>query len=52
MKTKQQKAEEQREATLQLVREQVANGSLTIRRMTAEERRQYPPRPPRERRYF
>jgi hypothetical protein len=51
MKTRQQKAEEQREAKLQLVRDQIANGSLVIRRMTAEERRQYPPRSPRVRRW-
>ncbi len=51
-KTRQQKAEEQREAKLQMVRDQINNGSLTIRRMTAEERRMYPPRPPRPRRFY
>ncbi len=51
MKTRQQKAEQQREAKLQLVRDQIANGSLVIRRMTAEERRMYPPRPPRVKRF-
>ena len=44
-KTTRQRAEEKREAKLELVREQVASGSLVIRPMTAEERRQYAPRP-------
>jgi hypothetical protein len=33
-----------REEKLRLVREQVADGSLTIRKMTPEERKKYPPR--------
>ena len=44
-KTTRQRAEEKREAKLELVREQVASGSLVIRPMTDEERRQYAPRP-------
>ncbi len=44
-KTTRERAEEKREAKLELVREQVASGSLVIRPMTDEERRQYPPRP-------
>ncbi len=32
-------------AKLELVREQVENGDLVIRKMTEEERRRYPPRP-------
>ena len=44
MKTGREKAEEKREAKLELVREQVASGSLVIRKMTDEERRRYPPR--------
>jgi hypothetical protein len=50
--TMRQKAEELRIAKLELVREQVQNGSLVIRMMTAEERRENPPRPrlPRNRR--
>ena len=44
MKTGREKAEEKREAKLELVREQVASGSLVIRNMTDEERRRYPPR--------
>ena len=45
MKTPRERAEEKRLAKLDLVREQVENGSLVIRQMTAEERRRYPPPP-------
>lgn len=45
MKSTRERAEEKREEKLELVREQVENGSLVIRKMTKEERRQYPPRP-------
>ncbi len=45
MKTGREKAEEKRAAKLEVVREQVESGSLVIRQMTDEERRQYPPRP-------
>ncbi len=44
-KTTRERAEEKREAKLDLVREQVQSGSLVIRQMTDEERRRYPPRP-------
>ena len=44
-KTMRERAEEKHEAKLEVVREQVQNGSLVIRQMTDEERRQYPPRP-------
>lgn len=47
MKTSWERAAEKREAKLEVVREQVASGSLVIRQMTDEERRQYPPAPPR-----
>lgn len=47
--TMRQKAEERRTEKLELVREQVENGSLVIRMMTAEERRQHPARPRRPR---
>lgn len=40
-----ERAEEKRQAKLELVREQVENGSLRIRKMTKEERRLYPRRP-------
>jgi hypothetical protein len=45
MKSARERAEEKRAEKLALVREQVQSGSLVIRRMTAEERRRYPPRP-------
>jgi hypothetical protein len=35
--------QERREKKLKDIREQVAQGKLVIRRMTAEERRRYPP---------
>lgn len=44
-KTTRERAQEQYEAKLELVREQVDSGSLVIRQMSDEERRQYPPRP-------
>lgn len=40
-----ERAEDVREAKLALVRAQVQNGTLVIRQMTDEERRQYPPSP-------
>jgi hypothetical protein len=45
VKTARERAEAKRSEKLQLVREQVQNGSLVIRQMTDEERRRYPPRP-------
>jgi hypothetical protein len=50
-KTQQERAQEKREAKLELVREQVENGSLVIRKMTKEERGRYPVRPARPKRY-
>ncbi|HEY6525430.1 MAG TPA: hypothetical protein VIY10_16720 [Solirubrobacteraceae bacterium] len=47
MKTGREKAEEKRQEKLAQVQEQVEEGSLTIRQMTEEERRKYPPRPER-----
>lgn len=44
MRPTRERAEAQRREKLDLVREQVENGSLVIRPMTAEERRRYPPR--------
>ena len=45
MKSARERAEEKRAEKLEVVREQVADGSLVIRPMTDEERRRYPPRP-------
>jgi hypothetical protein len=54
MSTPQERARKQREAKLDAVAQQVAEGSLTIRQMTPEERKKYPkpetPRPQRRRR--
>jgi hypothetical protein len=43
VKTARERAEEKRAEKLERVREQVESGSLVIRKMTAEERRRYPP---------
>jgi hypothetical protein len=45
VKSTRERAEEKRQAKLDLVREQQDSGSLVIRQMTEEERRRYPPRP-------
>jgi hypothetical protein len=45
-----ERAEEKRQAKLELVQEQVESGGLVIRKMTDEERARYPPRPPVQRR--
>ncbi len=45
VKSARERAEEKREEKLELMREQVQNGSLVIRKMTKEERRRYPRRP-------
>ena len=46
VKTARERAEEKRAEKLEQVREQVEDGSLVIRKMTADERRRYPPVPP------
>jgi hypothetical protein len=46
VKTGWERAEEKRQAKLDLVQEQVASGSLVIRQMTDEERSKNQPRPP------
>ena len=40
--------QKRREEKLALVQEQIEDGSLTIRQMTAEERKKYPPRTKKE----
>lgn len=49
MKTSRERAEEKRQEKLDLVREQVRDGSLVIRQMTAEERGRYGKGPARPR---
>ncbi len=51
MKSARERAEEKRQEKLALVREQVENGGLVIRQMTEEERRRYPARPARSKRF-
>jgi hypothetical protein len=43
----QRKAEARREEKLELIRQQVKDGSLVIRKMTAAERTEFPAKPPR-----
>jgi hypothetical protein len=50
MNASRERAEQKRQAKLDLVREQLESGSLVIRKMTDEERRRYPPRPAQPRR--
>ena len=45
-----ERAAERRQEKLDDIKKQVKDGSLTIRKMTAEERKANPPRPPKERR--
>lgn len=46
MRTQRERAEEKRQEKLDVIREQIENGSLVVRQMTKEERRRYPPRRP------
>ena len=52
MSTQRERAEEKRKEKLKAVEEQVAEGSLTIRQMTPEEKAKYPKRerPPQDKR--
>jgi hypothetical protein len=49
-KSQRERAEEKRQEKLAAMDEQVKDGSLVIRQMTAEERAKNPPRPERPRR--
>ena len=40
--------QKRREERLKMIEEQVADGTLTIRQMTPEERKKNPPRPPKK----
>ncbi|MGD1057193.1 MAG: hypothetical protein ABR992_07245 [Solirubrobacteraceae bacterium] len=50
MSTQADRAAEKRRVKLEDVQRQVKEGSLTIREMTAKERKLFPPRPPDARR--
>ena len=43
MVTQADRAAERRRASMEKIQRQVKDGSLTIRKMTAEERKRYPP---------
>jgi hypothetical protein len=49
MKTQRQHAEDRRQVKLAVVQEQIDDGTLKVRRMTAKERAAHPPRPRPER---
>ena len=49
-KTQKDRADEKRREKLAIIREQVKEGSLTIRKMTPAERKKHPPRPRGEKR--
>jgi hypothetical protein len=46
MITQAERAAENRRVKLEEIKRQVEEGSLTIRKLTAKERKQFPPRPP------
>jgi hypothetical protein len=50
MLTQADRAAERRRAKLEDIQRQIKDGSLRIRKMTAEERRRYPALPPKARR--
>ncbi len=49
-RTVREQQDKRREEKLKQVQEQIDEGSLVIRKMTKEERKKNPPRPPREKR--
>ncbi|HYH59217.1 MAG TPA: hypothetical protein VD790_08350 [Thermoleophilaceae bacterium] len=48
MKTPKERQDEKRQAKLNEIQEQIESGDLVVRKMTAAERKKFPPRPPRE----
>jgi hypothetical protein len=48
VKTQKERAEEKRRQKLEEMQEQIREGSLVVRKMTAAERERNAPRPPRE----
>jgi hypothetical protein len=45
VKTQKERSEERRREKLAAMQEQIEQGTLTVRKMTAEERKALPPRP-------
>jgi hypothetical protein len=52
MKTAHERQEEQRQAKLKLMRQQIKAGKLVVRQMTDEERKKYPPGPEKPKRRY
>jgi anti-sigma28 factor (negative regulator of flagellin synthesis) len=50
VKTVQDRHQERREAKLELIRQQIRAGTLTVRKMTAAERERFPARPAKRKR--
>ncbi len=48
VKTPKERQDEKRQAKLEEIQQQIDSGDLVIRKMTAAERKKFPPRPPRE----
>jgi hypothetical protein len=46
MATQAERAAERRRERVEAIQQQVKDGSLKIRKMTPEERKRYPPKPP------
>ena len=52
MSTQWERQQKAREEKLQNIKDQVEDGSLVIRKMTDEERKENPPKPPREKKNY
>jgi hypothetical protein len=50
VKTPKERQDEKRKAKLKEMQEQIDSGDLVVRKMTAAERKKFPPKPPREKR--
>lgn len=48
VKTPKERQDEKRQAKLKEMQEQIDSGDLVVRKMTAAERKKFPPKPPRE----
>ena len=48
VKTPKERQDEKRQAKLEEIQQQIDSGDLVVRKMTAAERKKFPPRPPRE----
>ena len=48
VKTPKERQDEKRQAKLEEIQQQIDSGDLVVRKMTAAERKKFPPQPPRE----